>query len=302
LYAKSEGPEDIIPVNASGIAVTPALEGSWSAWAEVIAAASLTQDYILHGAHQQVGLSPPGGSGTLTQWLVRYSFQLGLGAAGSEAAIQEWQHVLGNRYAASGISGGTSYDNKYTDLRGYRIPSGSRVAIRSSYYLGGGGTSVTPSTRTSLTGYFQNVPILGYEYPFYTEEQVSIPIPASMSSIMLPSLASTNTTAGTGVGTYGSWVTFLSNASTDHIVRRIFMYNETNINTHILAEIGTCPTGGTPTARSRIPFPRAATFVAFFEYPLPKPLIVRAGEDLAVRTSSNSAITVPISLEALRIP
>ena len=279
-WVKADAPlEELYPRNnENAFVVAAATAWAWGAWAEIVAAASMSAAFVPIGAHYLFR------SVILATGQIAFAIELefGTGAAGARHAF-----ALGANNAIAGANPNI-FASATLPVGPTIIPSGTRIAARSrkSIVTTGGASLVVG---TYLTGYDNAKAPVGYAP--YARRAHLLGVHRAQT-ITTPSGSLLAATSGAAWGTYGAWVTVIDPAPSDLIVWGASRYSRPGNggNLGFYMEFGSGPTGGTPQPRARMAFPGATNGQPGAQW-LIYPVFVRKGDKFAVRVTAGGALT-----------
>ncbi len=274
LLAKRDIIEQIIPHNAASVSRPPGVAGAWSAYSQIIAAASLTYPFILCGAYvwENFGLVP--GDGTQTALL---NIQVAIGAAGSEVPIAEGHG--GMSLTAPTLDASTiGWTGRTCFFEPILIPASTRIAYR---------TSVTSAKTMGVSIY-----LFGYDARYFAQPSKELDILRYVRGLYSPTQGATtwpspgiiNVTTGGAAWTYGAAVQFIASAASDLLI--VGLHGSATVvsaTRYIQAHIG-IGAAGSEQWMSKVGLPVPTGYPGpFCDCYLPRPLYVKQGEAVSVR-------------------
>lgn len=264
VYYVQDRPEIIVPVDAAAVSVVSGAD-AWSAWVQVTA--GLGADFILtHILAVSV-------AGTV---YMNGQIEVGVGAAGSEVAVaeSEWSTTL---QAVSG-AGGVSRDPRRVQY--YRIPAGTRIAVR-AYGRSGSNTVVV-----YLQGYSGAGPTV---QSLATLQQGYVNGTVTLASLNMPE------TGGLVVSSFVAWAWTAWVQATAAAPARMLVYGfDSGLPgaAFYSADGGLIQLGvgaaGSEVVRGAAGYCRGSSPMV-----LGHPVLVEAGERIAVRAKSAAAFDFP---------
>lgn len=276
--AKRDIIEQIIPSDAPNTVVTSGVSGAWSAYAQVIAAASLTYPFILCGAYVYSYFSIVAADGTQVGML---NLQVATGEAASEVPIAEGHSGLllapGANDSIGGLTGRTLF------FEPILVPPTTRLSIRAS----------ASSTRALYNGVY----LFGYDARYFAQplkvadelRYIRGLCSPTQGATVWPSPGGTNvTTHATSGYVYGTPVQFIASAASPLLITGLFGYNSIGSN-RIQAKIG-IGAAGSEQWMSKVALPVWSVGPGpFCDCYLPRPLYVKTGEAVSVTIAGHVA-------------
>jgi len=293
LLAKRDIIEQIIPHNASPAARNAGVAGAWSAYVQIIAAASLTYPFILCGAYVFEAFSLAPGDGTQVGLV---NIQVATGALGSEVLIAEGHGGL--TQTAPTLDASTSgWTGRTCFFEPILIPASTRLSYR---------TSVT-SAKTLVTALY----LVGYDARYFAQPLKEVdelryirglcsPI---QGATVWPSPGTTNVTTGAVAWTYGAAVQFIASAATPLLITGLHGSAALISGIFMQAHIG-IGAAGSEQWMSKVGLPVPTGYPGpFCDCYLPRPLYVKQGEAVSVQVGGaglNKAVGIALKGFALK--
>ncbi len=269
--------EVIIPPGAVSIGQNPGVSGAWSAYSQIIAAASLTYPFVLCGAYVILAFVLTN-QGTLAGQL---NLQIATGAASSEVPIAEGHGGLllapgGTGQTVSAMTGFTVF------FQPQLIPASTRIAMRSSTT-----SSVTTPISVYLFGYDARsfAPALNHREALRYIQGLK---PQTQGSYTWPSPGATAVTGGNPAWAYGAAVQYIASAASPLFITGLFgSALLAAIRAQVKIGIGAA---GSEQWMSMVGLPNtASTAGPFCDCWLPRPLLVKAGEAVSIAAATSTA-------------
>jgi len=252
---------------------------TWSAYAQLVA--STPSDFVASfAALSFTAIVQVAGAGALQS--INGELELAIGGAGSEVAFA----TIPIAYAAYELLPGASTQVFFAVGRDYPlapkfIPSGSRIAARGRISLTN--TLVRGHMRCYVIGYDGGNAPAGFSTYTLRGQQTGI---QKGQSYVVP--AGSTLTVTPGAGAWGSWTQVIASASGELLVIGAAVTPATTTVAHWdIMEMGTGSAGNEVT-RARMWFPSVYYCNAHLHF-MHRPLLVKPGERLAVRTWSVTA-------------
>lgn len=278
--------EAFYPRNANAVSFSTAgAAWAWPAnYTQVVAAASMTANFIPHALHLLLFAQPKS-----NQFLrAFYELELAKGEAGSEVALAS---CAGNIVAtvADFVGGSTIIGTGFTlPIAPDLVPSGTRLAVRARVSLAD--TDMTMNFRAYVAGYDADAPAADTTYPLDAH------LDGTHNAIqkLTPSGSTTDVTAGASWA-FGSWVQFIASAANPLLLLGVVAGDSTSTsqNGHYLQfGIGA---QGAEAAYGAVAVPGRALLNGDIQL-LRRPILVQAGERVALRAASTAAVAIPHQL------
>lgn len=262
--------------NAASLVNTGLAAWTWSIYFQLVAAASMGADFYAHAVHQRLNARPI----VTSQLKFAYEVELATGAAGAEVTFARYSDAMAARIVTVGVN-----DNlvagRTVPVGPTLIPSGTRISARIRCELAD--TSVEIQNTIYLAGYDGTPPASDPTYPL--DEHLG---GANSPHVLSTPSGSLLTLAGGAFPTYGAWLEVIASAAVDTLIWGLQGHGPNsgvlNASRHIQFGIGAA---GSEVVYAQLGFP-GGTALGCGQYALRRPLLLLAGERLAIRATGQA--------------